>query len=195
MTSGSPGPMCRYSAAPANAPMSIAVTAAVRRAAPLFVPPARPESAARPVRVMVSTVVVMSGTAIRRTVAFRTPIANASTPITVYRPAPDATVLARKATVAATPPPMASVAKAQHQQPPASARAVAAPPCADGARQERGERGEARRGGEARRARPREPDHDHVARHVRGEHPAQAQVAHRIYQAADERQHHQRPQQ
>ena len=45
-------------------------------------PPARRESAARPVSVIVSTVVVRSGTANRLTVALRTPMANASIAMT-----------------------------------------------------------------------------------------------------------------
>ncbi len=69
-------------AAPVTAPASIAATAVVLRPAPRLSPPARLESAARPVSVIVRTVVVRSGTASRRIVAFRTPMAKARSPIT-----------------------------------------------------------------------------------------------------------------
>ena len=60
----------------------MARTAAILRTEPLPAPPARRESAARPVSVIVSTVVVRSGTASRLTVALRTPMANASIAMT-----------------------------------------------------------------------------------------------------------------
>ena len=69
--------------APVSAPPNIASTAAILRTEPFPSPPASGESAASPVSVIVSTVVVRSGTPIRRTVAFRTPIANASSAITM----------------------------------------------------------------------------------------------------------------
>ena len=61
-----------------SAPQSIASTAAILRAEPCPEPPAIRESAARPVSVIVGTVVVRSGTASRLTVALRTPMARAS---------------------------------------------------------------------------------------------------------------------
>ena len=67
-----------------------------RRALPE--PPATRESAARPVRVIVSTVVVRSGTASRLTVALRTPMASASRAMT----ASPAKVLGRTSAAAAT---------------------------------------------------------------------------------------------
>lgn len=54
-----------------KAPTSMATTAAVLRAEPLPEPPPGRESAARPASITVNTVVVKSGTASRRTVAFR----------------------------------------------------------------------------------------------------------------------------
>ena len=62
---------------PDAAPANIATTAAIRRWKRGSVPRARNESAARPVMVNVSTVVVKSGTANLRTAAFLIPIAMA----------------------------------------------------------------------------------------------------------------------
>ena len=62
---------------PNAAPANIATTAAIRRWKRGSVPRARNESAARPVMVNVSTVVVKSGTANLRTAAFLIPIAMA----------------------------------------------------------------------------------------------------------------------
>ena len=70
------------SSAPAIAPQSIAPTATVRRKLPLPLPPASCESAARPVSVIVRTVVVRSGKPIRLTVALRAPMPKASSAIT-----------------------------------------------------------------------------------------------------------------
>jgi hypothetical protein len=58
---------------PNAAPANIATTAAIRRSKRGWVPPARDESAARPVRVNVSIVVIRSETANLRTAAFLTP--------------------------------------------------------------------------------------------------------------------------
>ena len=69
--------------APVSAPASIATTAAALRVVPLPEPWAKMDSATSPVRVIVNTVVVRSGTAMRRTVALHS-IANASTAITEY---------------------------------------------------------------------------------------------------------------
>ena len=60
----------------------MASTAVILRSEPWLEPPAIRESAARPVSVMVSTVVVRSGTASRLTVALRTPMASASRAMT-----------------------------------------------------------------------------------------------------------------
>jgi hypothetical protein len=65
-----------------NAPTNTAAIAEVRRPTFGLVPPAKVEFAANPVKVMVSTVVVTSGTARRRMVEFRTPMAKASSAIT-----------------------------------------------------------------------------------------------------------------
>ena len=62
---------------PKAAPENIATTAAIRRCKRGLVPRAKDESAARPVMVNVSTVVVRSGTANLRTAAFLIPIAMA----------------------------------------------------------------------------------------------------------------------
>ena len=70
------------SSAPITAPESIAVIAASLRTDPSSPPRKGWESVARAVIVIVNTVVVRSGTAIRRTAALRTPIASASTAIT-----------------------------------------------------------------------------------------------------------------
>ena len=61
----------RTSTAPSAAPSKIATTAAIRRAQLGLLPPASVESAARPVIVSVSTVVVRSGTFNWRIVALR----------------------------------------------------------------------------------------------------------------------------
>ena len=55
------------------APPNMATTEKIRRSERGLLPPARNESAAKPVRVSVKTVVVRSGTARRRTVALRSP--------------------------------------------------------------------------------------------------------------------------
>src|ERR1035438_6091841 len=77
------------SRAPIRAPSSIAATEISRRVACAPVAPATGLSAATPVMVSVSTVVVRSGTASLRAVAFCTPMAAASTTIRAYR-RPDA---------------------------------------------------------------------------------------------------------
>ena len=71
------------SAAPITAPTSITTTAIRRRPARDPAPPASALSAANPVMVRVSTVVVRSGTASLRAPAFWIPIATASTTISV----------------------------------------------------------------------------------------------------------------
>ncbi len=73
---------------PASAPANIAATAAMRRRLADPGPPAKWASAARAVSVSVSTVVVRSGTAMRRATAFWPPSATASSTITAYRCAP-----------------------------------------------------------------------------------------------------------
>src|SRR5260370_25875840 len=67
---------------PAAAPTNIASTEATRLRHRGLVPPARDESAARPVIVNVRTVVVKSATPSLRTVAFLNPMASAVTPMT-----------------------------------------------------------------------------------------------------------------
>src|SRR5882672_5856777 len=69
---------------PINAPKKIKRTARSRRRHRGLVPPANLESAARPVMVRVRTVVVRSGIAILRTVAFRMPIAHAVSTMIEY---------------------------------------------------------------------------------------------------------------
>jgi len=76
---------CRTSRAPTRAPSSIAATEISRRATLAPVAPASGPSAATPVIVSVSTVVVRSGTASLRAVPFCTPMAAASTTISAYR--------------------------------------------------------------------------------------------------------------
>ena len=62
----------------------MAATEATRRANRGLSPPAKDESAPSPARVRVSTVMVRSGTASRRTVALRRPMATAVSPISEY---------------------------------------------------------------------------------------------------------------
>ncbi len=80
-----PSPGCRWttSAAPTRAPTNMQTTDVARRVAFGFLPPASHESAASPVSVVVTTVVVMSATPMRRTTELRIPMAKASTAITV----------------------------------------------------------------------------------------------------------------
>jgi hypothetical protein len=68
---------CLIMVAPSAAPNTIANIEPVRRCQRRLLPPARKESAARPVTVSVSTVVVRSGTPSFRTAAFLIPIAAA----------------------------------------------------------------------------------------------------------------------
>ncbi len=68
---------CFTMMAPSAAPNTIANIEPVRRCQRGLLPPAREESAARPVTVSVSTVVVRSGTPSFRTAAFLIPIATA----------------------------------------------------------------------------------------------------------------------
>lgn len=68
-------PMRSRTSAPIAAPKNIDTVAIVRRPGRGFAPPASAESAAKPVSVRVSTVVVRSGTASRRAVAFCSPMA------------------------------------------------------------------------------------------------------------------------
>ena len=68
--------------APANAPTIIARMAALRRCQRGLSPPAKLESAARPVIVKVRTVVVISGTASFLTTAFLSPMESAVTAMT-----------------------------------------------------------------------------------------------------------------
>ena len=68
---------CLRAIEPNAAPANIATTAAIRRCKRGLVPRASDESAARPVIVNVSTVVVRSGMANLRTAAFLIPIAMA----------------------------------------------------------------------------------------------------------------------
>src|SRR6266446_4164213 len=72
------------SSVPNAAPANIRRTARSRRRQRGLVPPANLESAARPVIVSVRTVVVRSGIAILRTVAFLIPIANAVSTMIEY---------------------------------------------------------------------------------------------------------------
>src|SRR5207244_10957440 len=72
------------SSVPINAPKNISRTARSRRRHRGLVPPANLESAARPVMVRVRTVVMRSGIAILRTVAFRIPIAHAVSTMIEY---------------------------------------------------------------------------------------------------------------
>lgn len=70
---------------PPTAPANIVVTASSRRTTEFFFPPRA--SAARPVKVIVKTVVVRSGTARLRAAAFCMPIAIATTPaIAIFDP-------------------------------------------------------------------------------------------------------------
>src|SRR5207244_11610521 len=82
-TSGSTSD-CRTRSAPTAAPRNMLSRDAQRRAARGLTPPASVESAARPVSVNVRTVVVRSGSAMVRTVAFRTPMASAVSTMTPY---------------------------------------------------------------------------------------------------------------
>src|SRR5262249_565457 len=72
------------SIAPAAAPVNITTTERNRRTHRALLPPAREESAARPVMVRVKTVVVKSCSPIFPTVAFLIPIASAVRTISVY---------------------------------------------------------------------------------------------------------------
>ena len=75
---------CLSSRVPIAAPKNISRTARRRRRHRGLVPPASFESAPRPVMVKVRTVVVRSGIAILRTVAFRIPIAHAVSTMIEY---------------------------------------------------------------------------------------------------------------
>src|SRR5207253_5560157 len=100
------------SQAPAAAPANMIATEATRRDQRGPSPPAAGESAASPVIVIVSTVVVRSGTASLRTTALRMPMAKPVKPITAYSrvgttdrsdPAPNATPVAAKSNAASSP--------------------------------------------------------------------------------------------
>src|SRR5580698_3654501 len=110
----------RSSNAPETAPANINPTDDKRRTTRGFFPPANDESAARPVNVRVSTVVVMSATASFRTDALWIPIAKAKSAISTGAlgpalPAPQASaeVAARSAT---------SIASALVKDPPRNAQ-------------------------------------------------------------------------
>src|SRR5207244_10155382 len=77
-------PNLRNSTAHVNAPPHLARIDSIRRPPREPAPPASLESAARPVTVKVSTVVVRSGIASLRTTAFRNPIATAVDTIKRY---------------------------------------------------------------------------------------------------------------
>src|SRR5450755_31669 len=77
-------PTWNISKAPIVAPRNMVMVATNRRAGWEFLPPASDESAAIPVSVNVSTVVVRSGTPRRRAVAFCNPIASASSTMSAY---------------------------------------------------------------------------------------------------------------
>ncbi len=68
---------CLNNKAPEAAPANMAATDPIRRCQRGLLPPANEESAAKPESVNVKTVMVRSGTASLRTVAFLTPIASA----------------------------------------------------------------------------------------------------------------------
>src|SRR5207244_4542722 len=70
---------------PMNAPANIRRTEIARLCHRGSLPPAKEESAASPVIVSVKTVVVKSGRAIFRTVAFLRPIAKAVSTMTAYK--------------------------------------------------------------------------------------------------------------
>jgi hypothetical protein len=88
-------PMRNRTSAPIAAPKNIDTVAIVRRPRRGFVPPARPESAAKPVSVRVSTVVVRSGTASGRAVAFCRPMAMESVAMITYRPTSAGTMVTK----------------------------------------------------------------------------------------------------
>ena len=99
-------------AAPASAPPNMQKAEATLRPAWGLVPPARDESDASPVSVMVRTVVVMSATPKCRTAALRTPMAKARSAITVKRGQPEPMAGTAAATIAATAVKVASNARA-----------------------------------------------------------------------------------
>src|SRR5216684_3822150 len=76
---------CLSSRAPTNAPAHIRRMEIARLCHRGLLPPAKEESAASPVIVSVKTVVVKSGRAIFRTVAFLRPIAKAVSTMTAYK--------------------------------------------------------------------------------------------------------------
>src|SRR5438876_7834368 len=124
------------SSAPTAAPTNMLSTDAPRRPARRLLPPASGESAASPVRVNVRTVVVRSGSAMVRTVAFLTPMASAVSTITPYAVRSVARVPAA-ATSAAASSSTASTAKAVATQRccgPAARRAASLPPATAPAR-------------------------------------------------------------
>ena len=111
--------------------------AIMRRRGRLVSVPANGESAARPVIVRVSTVVVRSGTASRRTEALRTPMATPSRPMTRNRRSVSASASSPMAANAASPTNAASVSRASHE--PAVLRVADVdrePPAEDGAARE-----------------------------------------------------------
>ena len=115
--------------APTIAPTSIERTAPERRTVPFPEPPAKRESADRPVSVIVSTVVVRSGTPRPRTVALRTPIASASSAMIaspVTWSGRTSTIAANSPAITTSPTSIASVAVIRRRR--RSAVAVASLP-------------------------------------------------------------------
>ena len=180
------------SSAPMTAPTSIAATAPPRRQPPVPSPPASCESAASPVSVRVSTVVLRSATLSRRTVALRTPIAKASRPM-IRSPEKWSGVMSKTIAI--------SVAKAD--QPDLDDHRAAEVglfrrqhrrhPAADHGADEEGEQRDQRRHHrQPGRADDAEAEQHHVAGHVGGEDAAEAEVTGGVDHAGRQRQDEQR---
>ena len=164
--------------------------AAIRRDSFEPSPPASRDSAASPVSVSVSTVVVRSGTRRRRAVAFCRPIDVASSEMSAYceagsaGPGPTATM--------ASAMPTSTILHAGGDRQEATAvlggarRKASTGERAQQEGADRGERGEDRK---ARRARDREAQEHHVARHVGDEYLAQLEVAERVDESGYRREH------
>ena len=180
--SGAAVSMWMASSAPINAPTSIAPTARMRRPIREPAPPASAESAAIPVSVIVSTVVVSSATASLRAVEFWMPMARASTAIRTKRVTSAAarTVAVRTKANCTASAPRSSSSRRPWKRPPSR-------PAARLPAEERSDRDQRRPHRETRRPTDREAQEDHVAGHVGNEDVAQVDITRSIDESRHER--------
>ena len=172
-------PACSTRTAPTSAPPNMERTDVEASRAFGLVPPASEESDASPVNVVVSTDVDMSRTPMLRTAALRVPMPAASRPMAMKRGHPDPTASTEPATTVATARQVASTTMTTSEQVPLRRVPPDQAATGHGAGEEAGQRGEAGRHREPRRAGGGEPDEDHVARHVGREHVPETEEAHR----------------